>query len=210
MPFLSALLLLATLPFSAFAQTQSNCGGDPTPAVTACEMSESASRVNIPTDGASVPGTICKVNGELLVFPDLPVKKEHLLYFGLNAGLPFMGYDLTYVQKMNARQVFHASLGIEGSLGSSALSLKGGYHPWGNSIFAGGTARVQRDAHGNPGFMLGPTIGLSGGGRRITGQLGISFLGELQTLPGMTPSVALHVLPEVSMGIRIRLFKSRH
>lgn len=54
---------------------------------------------------------------------------------------------------------------------------------------------------GEGGFQMGPTVGLSGGKGVITGYVGLSFLGTYDSRAGIKAE------PDISMGIRIRLFR---
>jgi len=183
--------LIATLhPAPAEAQTPG------------CEPGGKSVQVQIPTDGAPVDATLCKNGDEAILVTKEPVSREHLIYFGINLGLPFLGYEATYVHKSNQRQRIHAAIGTEGSLGASALTVRGGYHPWGNSVFVGGNSRLLFETMDRRGFMLGPTIGLSGGGKFITGFVSIGMMGSLEGEPKN-----LHAVPDLSFGMRIRILK---
>lgn len=146
---------------------------------------------------------LCQQGDEVVLVTDEPINRQHLLYGGLNLGLPYLGMELTYVQKKGNEQIFHISSALEGSLGSNGIAVRGGYHPFGNAFFIGGTARGYQGLPGEGGLQAGPTIGLSTGGRLISGHVGVSFLaGYDSRVGGMTYS------PEFVMGLRIRLLKT--
>lgn len=149
-----------------------------------------------------IPAIVCKDGEDLLVLPDRPVPTTHLVYGGVNIGMPYLGVGLTYAQMKDNRQKFHLSANLEGSLGSNGVSLQGGYHPWGNSLFAGGTTRYYNGLPGENGFQIGPTLGISTAGRRVAGHVSLSLLGGYDSRQASTT-----VAPEISLGLRIRLFK---
>lgn len=154
------------------------------------------------TTNEDIPAVVCKNGEDLLVLPDRPVPTKHLVYGGVNIGMPYLGVGLTYAQMKENRQKFHLSANLEGSLGSNGVSLQGGVHPWGNSLFAGGTTRYYNGLPGENGFQLGPTIGLSTARRRVAGHVSLSLLGGYDSRQG-----GATLSPELSMGLRIRLFK---
>ena len=167
-----------------------------------CDQDSPIDFHELPTPEGFIPAVICKQGSDVLVMTDRPVSRQHLLYGGVNIGMPYIGMGLTYSQLNSERQNFHISATLEGSLGSNGLSIQYGKHPFGNSFYVGGTGRGYRGLPGETGFELGPTIGVSGGSSRITGQISLSYLAGYNTRMGrMTNS------PELSMGIRIRLFK---
>lgn len=187
-------LLLATIALPALAQ-------EATPQV--CDGKSAIERVEIETGKEKVDAQLCQQGDEVVIVTDKPVRRQHLLYGGLNLGLPYMGLELSYVQKKDERQVFHISSALEGSVGANGIDLRGGYHPWGNALFIGGTARGYQGLPGEGGFQAGPTIGLSTGGRIISGHVGLSFLaGYDSRVEGMAYS------PEFVIGLRIRLLKT--
>jgi hypothetical protein len=154
------------------------------------------------TPNGDIPAIVCQQGDDILVLTDEPVPKEHLLYGGVSLGMPYVGMGLTYSHLNNGKQNFHVSATLEGSLGSNGLSIQYGKHPFGNAVFYGGTVRGYRGLPGEGGFQLGPTIGLSGGSKRITGLI------SLNLLAGYDSRMArLTVAPELSMGLRIRLLK---
>lgn len=150
----------------------------------------------------TVMATLCRQGDDVLITTQNPVPKANLIYFGVNAGLPFFGYEFTYSRLQNGALHYHLSLGGEGSLGGNAFSLRAGIHPWGNAVFVGGKASVMSNAHGTNEFLMGPTIGLSGGRRFVTGHIGLSMLGDYNPQYRVVNPV-----PELVMGIRMRLFR---
>ncbi len=168
-----------------------------------CDKNSPIDEHTLSTPSGEVAAIVCKNGDDVLVLTENPVPKEHLLYGGVYLGMPYLGMGLTYSQLNHGKQDFHISATLEGSLGSNGLSIQYGKHPFGNSIFYGGTIRGYNGLPGEKGFNLGPTLGLSGGSRRITGLISLSLLGGYNTrMDRMT------VDPELSMGLRIRLFKN--
>lgn len=166
-----------------------------------CDKNSPIDTQQLMTPEGEVNALICKQGEDVLVLTEEPVPKEHLLYGGVNLGMPFLGMGLTYSQLSQGRQNFHISANLEGSLGSNGMSIQYGKHPFGNSVFYGGTIRGFKGIPGDRGFQLGPTVGLSGGSWRVTGLVSLSLLGGIESRAGFT------VMPEFSMGLRIRLFK---
>ncbi len=163
---------------------------------------EDCQKIDLEVEDKVIEADLCQSEDEVTILSDTPIKREHLLYAGLNLGLPFMGVELTYVQLRDQAQFFHTSLALEGSLGGSALTLRGGYHPFGNGLYAGGLARGYEGLPGDWGFMVGPTLGIAGGKKFLTGQLGISYVGGYDSRVGEATFA-----PDITLGIRIRLFK---
>lgn len=168
-----------------------------------CDQDSPIDEKTLVTPDGDVPAIICKQGEDVLVLTETPVPKKNLLYGGVYLGMPYLGMGLTYSQLQNGRQNFHISATLEGSLGSNGLSIQYGKHPFGNSVFYGGTLRGYNGLPGEKGFNLGPTVGLSGGSRRITGLISLSLLGGYDTRMGR-----ITLGPELSMGLRIRLFKN--
>jgi hypothetical protein len=167
-----------------------------------CDLDSPIDTHVISTPEGDVPTIVCKSGQDLILVTDQPVSRKHLLYGGLNIGMPYLGMGLTYSELKNERQDFHISANIEGSLGSNGISVQYGKHPFGNLFFYGASGRVYQGLPGEKGFDLGPTVGLSGGSKRITGFVSLSFMSGYNT---RMDSATFN--PEVSMGLRIRLFK---
>jgi hypothetical protein len=188
-----SLLLLNTI---ASAQTDAQsfvaCDSAPTPLVTPLQVNENQ----------TVMATICRQGDDVMITTSHAVPKSNLIYFGLNAGLPFFGYEFTYSRLKNGDLHYHFSLGGEGSLGGNAVSLRAGFHPMGNAFFVGGKANVMSNAQGLHEFLLGPTVGFSGGRRFVTGHIGLSLLGEYNP-----KYQVVNPVPELVMGVRLRLFR---
>lgn len=193
MKALFALSLLLTNPI-AFGQTEefNRCDPSPTPLIAPLQVDENQ----------TVMATICRQGDDVIVITSHAVPKSNLVYFGLNAGLPFFGYEFTYSRLKNGELHYHLSLGAEGSLGGSAGSLRAGFHPMGNAVFVGGKASVMNNAHGVNEFLLGPTVGLSGGRRFVTGHIGLSLLADYNP-----KYQVVNPVPELVMGVRLRLFR---
>lgn len=168
-----------------------------------CDPSSPQERqvIEIP-DEAPVEALICHQGDDFLVLADRPTKHKHLLHAGINLGMPWLlGAGVTYAKLKNGRQDYHISVNLDGSLGGNGISSVYGKHPFGNSFYVGGTMRGYKTLPGEGGFQMGPTVGLSGGKGIITGHLGLSFLGSYDSRAGMKAE------PDISMGIRIRLFR---
>jgi len=149
-----------------------------------------------------VMATLCKEGEDLVILSQEAVPAKNLIYFGLNAGLPFLGYEITYNRLRNGKPYFHLSLAEEGSLGGYATTIRSGYHFWDNAWFVGGTTRVMTNQHNTYEYMLGPTFGVSGSKKLITGHVGVGLLGSYnQTFKVLNP------IPELTMGIRLRLIR---
>lgn len=167
-----------------------------------CDKNSPIDQHQLITPDGEISAVVCQQGKDILVLTEQPVPKEHLLYGGVSLGMPYLGMGLTYSQLNSGRQNFHISASLEGSLGSNGLAIQYGKHPFGNSVFYGGTVRGYRGLPGEGGFQIGPSIGLSGGSKRITGMISLNLLGGYDSRMGqMTMS------PEYSMGLRIRLFK---
>jgi hypothetical protein len=188
------ILTLATLALISFNTLAADIGQ--------CDKDSPIDRQQLSTPDGEVEAVVCKQGEDVLVLTETPVSKEHLIYGGVSIGMPWLGMGLTYSQLNNGRQNFHISATLDGSLGGNGVSIQYGKHPFGNSLFYGGTVREYYGLPGERGYQIGPTVGLSGGSKRITGVVSISMLGEYNTR-----TVRATLAPEVSMGIRIRLFK---
>jgi hypothetical protein len=189
---LSSLLLNAIAFAQSDAQTFVGCDPSPTPLIASLQVDENQ----------TVMATICRQGDDVIVTTSQAVPKSNLIYFGVNAGLPFFGYEFTYSRLKNGELHYHLSLGAEGSLGGSAASLRAGFHPMGNAVFVGGKASVMNNAHGVNEFLLGPTVGLSGGRRFVTGHIGLSLLADYNP-----KYQVVNPVPELVMGVRLRLFR---
>ena len=180
----------------AFAQTDAQsfvaCDPAPAPLITPLQVNENQ----------TVMATICRQGDDVILTTSQAVPKSNLIYFGVNAGLPFFGYELTYSRLKNGNLHYHLSFGGDGSLGGNAASLRAGFHPMGNAFFVGGKASVMNNAQGLNEFLLGPTIGFSGGRRFVTGHIGFSFLGDYNP-----KYQVINAVPELVMGVRLRLFR---
>jgi len=157
----------------------------------------------ISTPEGDVSVTMCTKGNDLLILPERPVKKSYLLYGGLQIGIPYLGFGLTYVEQKNGKQDIHLNANLEGSLGSNGVSIQYGKHPFKNLFFYGATARAYLGVPGEKGVEMGPTVGLMGGEKLITGFLTLSVLGGYNT---RMDSLTLN--PELSVGLRVRLFKA--
>lgn len=169
-----------------------------------CDPSSPQERHVISTpDKENFEAVVCEQGQDILVITDTPINRQHLLYVGLNLGMPWLtSGSLTFAQLRNNQQNFHISANLDGSLGGNGLSSTFGKHPFGNSIFFGGSARGYKGLPGEGGFQMGPSVGISGGRRFITGHITLSYMtGYDSRVGGITQS------PELSMGLRIRLFK---
>lgn len=188
------LLLFAILSFlslSAVAQSLSDCDGH-------------IDQTVIDTGKEKVSAMVCQQGEDVLLIADQPVKKEHLVYAGLNAGMPYFGMAATYAQNRNGKPFLHVTSTFEGSLGANGIRLEAGRHPFHNALFAGASARGYDSGVQQYGLVVGPTIGLQGTRSRVTGYLSLSYMvGYDQRVGGVTHS------PELSTGLRIRLFKSK-
>jgi hypothetical protein len=183
-------LLLVVFSTNSFAALEDQC--DP----------GTIEQETIQAEGEDIPAVVCKQGEDLLILPDRPVKTTHLIYGGVNIGMPYLGVGLTYAQMRDNRQKFHLSTNLEGSLGSNGVSVQAGLHPWGNSLYAGGTTRYYNGLPGEFGYQLGPSLGISTAGKRVAGHVSISYLAGYDSRMG-----GLNMQPEVSLGLRIRLFK---
>ena len=195
---MKSFLILSSLFLNtiAFAQTDAQsfvaCDPVPAPLITPLQVDENQ----------TVMATICRQGDDVIVTTSHAVPKSNLIYFGVNAGLPFFGYEFTYSRLKNGELQYHLSLGAEGSLGGSAGSLRAGFHPTGNAFFFGGKASVMNNAQGVNEFLLGPTVGLSGGRRFVTGHIGLSLLADYNP-----KYQVVNPVPELVMGVRLRLFR---
>jgi hypothetical protein len=171
-----------------------------------CDPSSPQERHVISTpDAANVEAVVCQQGDDVLVLTDAPIDRHHLLYAGLNLGMPWLvSGGLTYSQLKNGKQNFHISANLDGSLGGNGISAIYGKHPFGNSIFYGGIARGYKGLPGEGGFQMGPSIGISGGKSIITGHITLSYVAGYDS---RNPT-GLSATPEVSLGLRIRLFKN--
>jgi hypothetical protein len=186
-------LLLNTIAFAQTdAQTFVGCDPSPIPLITPLQVDENQ----------TVMATICRQGDDVIVTTSHAVPKSSLIYFGLNLGIPFLGYEFTYSRLKNGNLHYHLSLGGEGSLGGSAVSLRAGFHPMGNAFFVGGKANVMSNAQGVNEFLLGPTVGFSGGRRFVTGHIGLSLLADYNP-----KYQVVNPVPELVMGVRLRLFR---
>ena len=191
--FILSSLFLNTIAFAQTdAQTFVACDPVPAPLSTPLQVDENQ----------TVMATICRQGDDVIVTTSHAVPKSNLIYFGVNAGLPFFGYEFTYSRLKNGELHYHLSLGAEGSLGGSAGSLRAGFHPMGNAVFVGGKASVMNNAQGVNEFLLGPTVGLSGGRRFVTGHIGLSLLADYNP-----KYQVVNPVPELVMGVRLRLFR---
>jgi|GEM_PF-2667090 hypothetical protein len=153
-------------------------------------------------NGAPVEALICHQGDDVLVLTEKPTKHTHLIHAGVNLGMPWLlGAGVTYTKLKSGRQDYHVSVNLDGSLGGNGISTVYGKHPFGNSFYVGGAMRGYKTLPGEGGFQMGPTVGLSGGKGVITGYVGLSFLGTYDSRAGMKAE------PDISMGIRIRLFR---
>jgi hypothetical protein len=165
-----------------------------------CDQSSKIDRVQITE---KVDGIICKDGEDVLVIPEKEVKTEHLVYAGFSMGMPWiLGGDVTYANRVNGRANYHITGALLGSLGANGVKLEYGKHPFKNSFFVGATGTYYQGLIGQYGLMAGPTIGFAGTRSGITGQIGLSLLGGHDTRAG-----GFTTMPEVTMGLRIRLFK---
>lgn len=190
------LFTLLSLGSNAFGQNSDlfpyGCDPTPLPMVTPIRVNENQ----------TVMATVCRQGEDVLVLASDAIPKSNLIYFGVNAGLPFFGYEFTYSRLRNGALHYHLSLAAEGSLGGNAATLRAGFHPIGNALFTGGKISIMNTMHGNNEFLIGPTVGLSGGRRFITGHIGISLLADYN------PEYSIvHAVPELVAGIRLRLFR---
>jgi hypothetical protein len=183
--------ILSLFSLSSFAQSLAECDGH-------------IDQTIIDTGKEKVTALICQQGDDVLLMTDKPVKKEHLVYAGLNVGMPYFGMAATYAQNRDGRPFLHVTSTLDGSLGANGIRLEAGKHPFHNALFAGASIRGYDSANKQYGLVAGPTIGLAGTRSRVTGYLSLSYMvGYDQRVGGMTHS------PELSMGVRLRLFKSR-
>lgn len=165
-----------------------------------CDQNSPIDRIQVTE---KVEGIICKNGEDVLVIPEKEVKTEHLLYAGFSMGMPWLlGAEATYANRINGRANYHITGSLVGSLGANGVKLEYGKHPFKNSFFIGGTSTYYKGLIGEYGLMAGPTLGFAGTRTRITGQIGLSFLGGYDTRAG-----GFTTMPELTMGLRIRLFK---
>ena len=187
------LTLLVLFSFKTFAEETDQC--DPS--------SPQERHVISTPDAENVEAVVCQQGDDVLVMTDTPIDRQHLLYAGLNLGMPWLvSGGLTYAQLKNGKQNFHISANLDGSLGGNGISSTFGKHPFGNSIFYGASARGYRGLPGEGGFQMGPSIGISGGKKLITGHITLSYMAGYDSRVG-----GFSHTPEISMGLRIRLFK---
>lgn len=160
-------------------------------------------------DAVNVKAVVCQQGDDVIVMTDTPIDRQHLIYAGLSLGMPWLvSGGLTYAQLKNGRQNFHISANLDGSLGGNGISSTFGKHPFGNTIFYGGSARGYQGLPGEGGFQMGPSIGISGGKKFITGHITLSYMVTLSYMAGYDSRVGgFSHTPEISMGLRIRLFK---
>ena len=191
---MNKLILFAFVTLSLYSYAEAN---------ELCDNNSPVEVHQITTPGGDFEATICQQGKDVLVLSDRPIEKNHLLYAGLNMGMPWLlAGGLTYSQLRQGRQEFHIAANLEGSLGGNGVSVEYGKHPFGNSIYYGGLVRGYKGLPGEGGFQMGPMVGVSGGKRAITGHISLGFLGGYDSRVGQATLV-----PEVSLGLRIRLFR---
>lgn len=168
---------------------------------TYCDQNSPVDRIQITE---KVEGIICKDGEDVLIIPEKEVKTEHLVYAGFSMGMPWLlAGDITYANRVNGRANYHVTGTLAGSLGANGVKLEYGKHPFKNSFFVGATGTYYQGVVGQYGLMAGPTVGFAGTRSRITGQIGLSFLGGYDAR-----AARFQTMPEVTMGLRIRLFKN--
>ncbi len=154
----------------------------------------------------NIETVICQQGKDILVMTETPVNRQHLLYAGLNFGMPWLlSAGVTYVQLINSKQIFHISSNLDGSLGGNGLSASFGKHLLGGPLFVGASTRAYKGLPGEWGTQIGPSFGISGGKKFLTGHITVDLMTGYDSRMGRIASS-----PELSMGLRIRLFKKKN
>ncbi len=191
---MNTLILFTLVTLSLYSYAEAN---------ELCDKNSPIDIHQITTPGGDFEATVCQQGEDVLILSDRPIERNHLIYAGLNIGMPWLlGAGLTYSQLRQGRQQFHIAANLDGSLGGNGISAEYGQHPFGNSIYYGGLVRGYKGLPGEGGFQMGPMVGISGGKRAITGHISVGFLGGYDSRVG-----GAQFSPEISMGLRIRLFK---
>jgi hypothetical protein len=169
-----------------------------------CQDAQTVENIMLEIDEHEIAATICQLDDEIILLSDRPVKKDHLVYAGLNVGLPYMGYHLMYAQNRNGKPFLHVTTAVDSSLGGSSFRIETGRHNFSNSLFSGGTLRLYQGLHEERAMMIGPTIGIAGTRSRVAGHVSLSYLAIYNSkIDGMQHG------PEFSMGVRLRLNKPK-
>ncbi len=144
---------------------------------------------------------VCMNGKDVVVKSENPVPVQHLVYAGIHLGIPLFGYDLTYMQLKNGKPNFHIAYDAETNLQAVSHGVRFGIHPKQTAFFYGGEVRAYSTTHQN-GMMITPQAGFMGNKKFITfnATVGMGFYKEGPNY-GATP--------ELNLGIRIRLFKSK-